>query len=77
VRDWFRTLDGQGKKCSMFFTYGGWRAVGDRPDEHDLKMAKDLLVKRVVCVRFVRNYAPLKPWMLNRARLIRKNALPV
>lgn len=24
VRDWLRTLDGQGKKCSMFFTYGGF-----------------------------------------------------
>jgi len=24
VREWLRTLDGQGKKCSMFFTYGGF-----------------------------------------------------
>lgn len=24
VRDWLRTLDGQGKKCGMFFTYGGF-----------------------------------------------------
>jgi flavodoxin/ferredoxin len=24
MRDWLRTLDGQGKKCSMFFTYGGF-----------------------------------------------------
>ncbi|MBC2715153.1 MAG: 4Fe-4S binding protein [Desulfobacteraceae bacterium] len=24
VRKWMRTLDGQGKKCSMFFTYGGF-----------------------------------------------------
>ena len=24
VREWMRTLDGQGKKCSMFFTYGGF-----------------------------------------------------
>ncbi len=26
VREWLRTLDGQGKKCSMFFTYGGFGA---------------------------------------------------
>jgi ferredoxin len=25
VRDWLRTLDGQGRKCSMFFTYGGFQ----------------------------------------------------
>jgi menaquinone-dependent protoporphyrinogen IX oxidase/ferredoxin len=24
VREWLRTVDGQGKKCSMFFTYGGF-----------------------------------------------------
>ena len=24
VREWLRTLDGQGKNCSMFFTYGGF-----------------------------------------------------
>jgi len=24
VREWLRTIDGQGKKCSMFFTYGGF-----------------------------------------------------
>jgi len=24
VRDWLKTLDGHGKKCSMFFTYGGF-----------------------------------------------------
>ncbi len=24
VREWLRTLDGHGKKCSMFFTYGGF-----------------------------------------------------
>jgi ferredoxin len=24
VREWLRTLDGNGKKCSMFFTYGGF-----------------------------------------------------
>ena len=24
VREWLRTLDGQGKKCSMYFTYGGF-----------------------------------------------------
>lgn len=24
VRQWFETLDGQGKKCSTFFTYGGF-----------------------------------------------------
>ncbi|MBN2734631.1 MAG: EFR1 family ferrodoxin [Methanomicrobiaceae archaeon] len=24
VRDWMATLDGHGKKCSMFFTYGGF-----------------------------------------------------
>ncbi|PKN35823.1 MAG: 4Fe-4S ferredoxin [Deltaproteobacteria bacterium HGW-Deltaproteobacteria-19] len=24
VREWMRTLDGQGKKCSMFFSYGGF-----------------------------------------------------
>ncbi len=24
VREWLKTLDGQGKKCSMFFTYGGF-----------------------------------------------------
>jgi ferredoxin/menaquinone-dependent protoporphyrinogen IX oxidase len=24
MREWMRTLDGQGKKCSMFFTYGGF-----------------------------------------------------
>jgi menaquinone-dependent protoporphyrinogen IX oxidase/ferredoxin len=26
VREWLRTLNGQGKKCSMFFTYGGFGA---------------------------------------------------
>jgi flavodoxin/ferredoxin len=78
MRDWLRTLDGQGKKCSMFFTYGGfgvhpahystreilkeqnfivvssaeflgahtfnlggWRALGDRPNELDFEVAKD------------------------------------
>jgi ferredoxin len=78
MRDWLKTLDGQGKKCSMFFTYGGfgvhpthystreilkeqnfivvssaeflgahsfnlggWRALGDRPNELDFKVAKD------------------------------------
>ncbi len=25
VRDWLATLDGQGKKCAMFFTYGGFQ----------------------------------------------------
>ena len=25
VREWLRTLDGQGKRCSMFFTYGGFK----------------------------------------------------
>jgi ferredoxin/flavodoxin len=25
VREWLRTLDGLGKKCSMFFTYGGFQ----------------------------------------------------
>jgi len=24
MREWLRTLNGQGKKCSMFFTYGGF-----------------------------------------------------
>lgn len=24
MREWLRTVDGQGKKCSMFFTYGGF-----------------------------------------------------
>jgi ferredoxin len=24
MREWLRTLDSQGKKCSMFFTYGGF-----------------------------------------------------
>jgi len=24
VREWMKTLDGRGKKCSMFFTYGGF-----------------------------------------------------
>lgn len=24
VREWIRTLDGRGRKCSMFFTYGGF-----------------------------------------------------
>ncbi len=24
VREWLRTIDGQGKKCAMFFTYGGF-----------------------------------------------------
>lgn len=24
VREWMKTLEGQGKKCSMFFTYGGF-----------------------------------------------------
>jgi flavodoxin/ferredoxin len=26
MREWLETLDGQGKKCSMFFTYGGFGA---------------------------------------------------
>lgn len=25
VREWLMTLDGQGKRCSMFFTYGGFQ----------------------------------------------------
>ena len=25
LRDWLATLDGQGKKCAMFFTYGGFQ----------------------------------------------------
>jgi len=87
VRDWLRTLDGQGKKCSMFFTYGGfgihpthystreilkesnfivvssaeflgahtynlggWRAMGDRPDELDFEVAKDYV--ELTCKRF-------------------------
>jgi ferredoxin/flavodoxin len=25
VREWLRTLEGKGKKCSMFFTYGGFQ----------------------------------------------------
>jgi len=87
VRDWLRTLDGQGKKCSMFFTYGGfgvhpthyhtreilkesnfivvssaeflgahtynlggWRAMGDRPDELDFAVAKDYV--ELTCKRF-------------------------
>ena len=87
VRDWLRTLDGQGKKCSMFFTYGGfgvhpthystreilkernftvvssaeflgahtfnlggWRALGDRPNEPDFKVAKDYV--ELTCKRF-------------------------
>jgi ferredoxin len=78
MRDWLRTLDGQGKKCSMYFTYGGfgvhpahystreilieqnfivvssaeflgvhtfnlggWRALGDRPNESDFVVASD------------------------------------
>jgi flavodoxin/ferredoxin len=87
VRDWLRTLDGQGKKSSMFFTYGGfgvhpthystrhilkerdfivvssaeflgahtfnlggWRALGDRPNELDFKVAKDYV--ELTCKRF-------------------------
>jgi flavodoxin/ferredoxin len=87
VRDWLRTLDGQGKKCSMFFTYGGfgvhpthystrevlkernfivvssadflgahsfnlggWRALGDRPNELDFEVAKDYV--ELTCKRF-------------------------
>jgi len=87
VREWLRTLNGQGKKCSMFFTYGGfgvhpthystrkilaekhfrvvssaeflsahtfnlggWRALGDRPDELDFKVAKDYV--ELTCKRF-------------------------
>ena len=25
LRDWLKTLDGQGKKCAMYFTYGGFQ----------------------------------------------------
>jgi len=87
VRDWLRTLDGKGKKCSMFFTYGGfgvhpahystreilkgsnfivvssaeclgahtynlggWRAMGDRPNEFDFEVAKDYV--ELTCKRF-------------------------
>ena len=87
MRDWLRTLDGQGKKCSMFFTYGGfgvhpahystreilkesnfivvssaeflgahtynlggWRAMGDRPDELDFEVAKEYV--EITCRRF-------------------------
>ena len=87
MRDWLRTLDGQGKKCSMFFTYGGfgvhpthystrqilkeqnfvvvssseflgahtfnlggWRALGDRPNELDFEVAKDYV--ELTCKRF-------------------------
>jgi len=34
VRDWLRTLDGKGKKCSMFFTYGGFHVA---PTHHSTK----------------------------------------
>jgi len=34
VREWLRTLDGQGKKCSMFFTYGGF---GVLPAHHSTR----------------------------------------
>jgi ferredoxin/flavodoxin len=87
MREWLRTLDGQGKKCSMFFTYGGfgvhpahystreilkeqnfivvssaeflgahtfnlggWKAMGDRPNELDFKVAKDYV--ELTCKRF-------------------------
>jgi flavodoxin/ferredoxin len=87
MREWLRTLDGQGKKCSMFFTYGGfgvhpahystreilkeqdfivvssaeflgahtfnlggWKAVEDRPNELDFKVAKDYV--ELTCKRF-------------------------
>jgi len=87
VRDWLRTLDGQGKKCSLFFTYGGfgvhpthhstreivreqnfivvssaeflgahtynlggWKAVGDRPNELDFAVAKEYV--ELTCKRF-------------------------
>jgi len=34
VREWLHTLDGRGKKCSMFFTYGGFQAP---PTHHSTK----------------------------------------
>ncbi len=34
VREWLRTLDGKGKKCSMFFTYGGFQV---HPTHHSTK----------------------------------------
>ncbi len=87
VREWLKTLDGQGKKCSMFFTYGGfgahpthfstrqilkeqnfsvvssaeflgahtfnlggWKALENRPNELDFKVAKDYVA--LTCKRF-------------------------
>jgi ferredoxin len=34
VREWLRTLDGRGKKCSMFFSYGGFQVP---PAHHSTK----------------------------------------
>lgn len=34
VRDWLSTLYGQGKKCSMYFTYGGF---GDHPAHYSTR----------------------------------------
>jgi ferredoxin len=82
VREWLGSLDGGGKKCSTFFTYGGfgihpshlstreilraqnfvvvssaeflgkhtfnlggWKALEDRPDDGDFKIAKEYVDK--------------------------------
>jgi len=34
MRDWLKTLDGKGKRCSMFFTYGGF---GVHPAHHSTR----------------------------------------
>lgn len=38
VREWMQTLDGQGKKCAMFFTYGGF---GVHPTHYSTKRILD------------------------------------
>jgi ferredoxin/flavodoxin len=44
VRDWLRTLDGQGKKCSMFFTYGGFGAHPTHYSTRGILKEQDFIV---------------------------------
>lgn len=44
VRQWLRTLDGRGKKCSMFFTYGGFQVPPSHASTKQILEEQDFVV---------------------------------
>lgn len=44
VREWVKTLDGHGKKCSMFFTYGGFSVHPTHYSTRQILEAQNFLV---------------------------------